>query len=216
MDPRIYTYKITFEEIPHFYYGIHKENKFGEYYMGTPVSHAWMWDFYTPQKQILEFFNTWEKGKSVEDRLILPFLNDPLCLNEAVGFYMSLESCRKGGLSAARKAKESGYGFYGLKTEAQLESSRREGKKLRQYSFENGSKTGKENVLLSRGIWAMEPEDRRESSAKGGRIGGKNSGAQKWVDPDHRELGEKPACVLVGMQKRRGYPHGKENRVRVL
>ena len=38
---------------------------------------------------------------------------------------------------------------------------------------------------------------------------------QKWVDPDHPELGEHSAGTLVRMQKRRGHPHGKENRKRV-
>lgn len=36
--------------------------------------------------------------------------------------------------------------------------------------------------------------------------------AQKWEDPDHPELGSHSSGVLVCMQKRRGYPHGKENR----
>ncbi len=38
---------------------------------------------------------------------------------------------------------------------------------------------------------------------------------QRWVDPDHPELGEHSAGTLTQMQKRRGLPHGKENRVRV-
>jgi hypothetical protein len=212
---RIYTYKITFEEVPFFYFGIHKEKKFGELYLGTPVSHKWVWEIYTPRIQILEFFDTWGEGKSVEDRLIRPFLNDPLCLNEAVGFYMSLESCRKGGRNSQKAMKEKGTGVYGPKTKRQLESSRKEGKKLSKYSVENGTRTGKENVELKRGIWGMNPEDLLESCSKGGKSGGKKTGAQGWMDPDHPELGVKPACVLVGMQTRRGFPNKKENRVRV-
>lgn len=45
--------------------------------------------------------------------------------------------------------------------------------------------------------------------------GGEKAAAQKWVDPKHPELGERSAAVLTQMQKRRGYPHGKENRVRI-
>jgi len=41
------------------------------------------------------------------------------------------------------------------------------------------------------------------------------SHAQKWKDPDHPELGEHSAGTLALKQKSRGYPHGKENRVRV-
>ena len=44
---------------------------------------------------------------------------------------------------------------------------------------------------------------------------GKKSMALKYTDPDHPELGLKAAPVLVRMQKSRGYPHQKENRVRV-
>jgi hypothetical protein len=212
---KIYTYKITFEEAPFFYYGIHKEKKPDETYFGTPVSNKWAWEFYTPKVQILEFFDSWEKGKEMEDRLIRPFLNDPLCLNEAVGFFMSLKSCRKGGTASQKTMKEKGTGVYGPKTERQLESSRREGKRLAQFSVENGSKVGRENVEKKRGICGMTKEKQTEASSKAGKIGGKNTGAQKWIDPNHPELGEKPACVLVMMQRRRGYPCEKENRVRV-
>lgn len=40
-------------------------------------------------------------------------------------------------------------------------------------------------------------------------------GTDKWHDPEHPELGEHNAGVLVRKQKKLGYPHGKENRVRV-
>ena len=55
-SPRIYLYKITFEEVPYYYYGVHKEKKFDEYYMGSPITNKWCWEFYTPKKQILEVF----------------------------------------------------------------------------------------------------------------------------------------------------------------
>ena len=211
MQPRIYTYKITFEEVPYWYWGIHKEKKFGETYLGTPVAHKWVWDFYTPKIQMLEFFDIWDEGKKAEDRLIRPDLNNPLCLNEAVGFFMSTDSCIKGGKSAVQKAKDQGYGFYGPKTERQIETSIENSKRLSQYSIENGTKVGKENVELKRGLYSMSSEDLKQNGSKGGKI----SGAQKWIDPNHPELGEKPACVLAHMQKRRGYPFGRENRVRV-
>jgi hypothetical protein len=106
MQPRIYTYKITFEEIPHWYWGVHKEKKFGELYLGTPITHKWMWEFYTPKIQILEFFPFDEKGwmdaNLVEDRLIRPDLNNALCLNEACGARFSLASAAKGGKEASR------------------------------------------------------------------------------------------------------------------
>jgi hypothetical protein len=101
MQPRIYTYKITFEEIPHWYWGVHKEKRYSDGYMGSPVTHKWMWDFYTPKIQILEFFpyteEGWKQANLVEDRLIKPDLNDPLCLNEGCGARVSREAAQRGG-----------------------------------------------------------------------------------------------------------------------
>jgi hypothetical protein len=37
----------------------------------------------------------------------------------------------------------------------------------------------------------------------------------RYVDPDHPELGERAAPILVNMQRARGYPSGPENRVRI-
>jgi hypothetical protein len=50
MQPRIYVYKITFLEVPYYYYGVHKEKYFNEEYWGSPVTHKWVWDFYTPKE----------------------------------------------------------------------------------------------------------------------------------------------------------------------
>jgi hypothetical protein len=105
MNPRIYVYKITFEETPDWYWGVHKELRFGEFYVGSPVTHAWKWEFYTPRKQIVQLFEYSSEGfreaKILEDRLILPDLNNPLCLNEALGGAYSLESCSQGGKRAS-------------------------------------------------------------------------------------------------------------------
>jgi hypothetical protein len=110
MQPRIYTYKITFEEIPHWYWGIHKEKKFGEVYLGTPKTHRWMWDFYTPVIQILEIFpfneKGWKEANAVERRLIYPDLQNPLCLNENCAGVMSWEVHRKNGAQSLKKAIE--------------------------------------------------------------------------------------------------------------
>lgn len=37
-----------------------------------------------------------------------------------------------------------------------------------------------------------------------------------WEDPDHPELGQHRAGLLVRKQKKLGYPYGKENRVQVI
>lgn len=54
-----------------------------------------------------------------------------------------------------------------------------------------------------------------EMGKKGGRKGGVAVSSAKWIDPDHPELGVQNAGNLVQMQRSRGYPDGKENRVRV-
>jgi hypothetical protein len=94
MEPRIYVYKITFEEVPHWYWGIHKESWYGEEYWGTPKTNRRYWEWYTPEKQILQVFDPteegWKQANLLEDRLIRPDLNNPLCLNEGIGGYVSL------------------------------------------------------------------------------------------------------------------------------
>jgi hypothetical protein len=103
MEPRIYLYKITFKGRPEWYWGIHKEKKFNEYYMGSPHTHKDFWIKYQPQREILELFDYsqegWSQARCKEIELILPHLNDPLCLNEGCGGIFSLEAAR---LSALR------------------------------------------------------------------------------------------------------------------
>ena len=100
MQPRIYTYKITFEEIPQWYWGVHKEKRYNDGYLGSPVTHRWMWEFYTPHLQILEVFDYtdegWAKANEVEKRVIRPDLNNPWCLNEGCAGTLSFEACRRG------------------------------------------------------------------------------------------------------------------------
>jgi hypothetical protein len=67
----------------------------------------------------------------------------------------------------------------------------------------------------SKGIWGMDPKDKKEAERQGGRRGARTVNSQKWADPDNPELGQHSAPTLAQMQKRRGLPHGKENRVRV-
>ena len=118
MKPRIYTYKITFEETPYWYWGVHKEKKLGELYLGSPVTHKWMWEFYTPRVQILELFpytnEGWKEANLVEDRLIWPDLNNPFCLNEACGTYLSIESHKLGGKKAHEVKNEKGKSIQAL------------------------------------------------------------------------------------------------------
>ncbi len=125
-SPRIYIYKITFEEVRYYYYGVHKEKKFGEYYMGSPKTHKWVWDFYTPKKQILQFFDFTEEGwleaNKIEKRIIRPFYNnDKWCLNENCGGFISMEAKRKSGMYCFRNK----IGIHALTKEQRSEQARK-------------------------------------------------------------------------------------------
>jgi general stress protein YciG len=157
-SPRIYLYKITFEEVPYYYYGVHKERKFDEEYWGSPVTNKWCWELYTPKKQILELFDYsddgWLEAKLIEDRLIKPFFNDDKwCLNENCGGIISLDILRK----SANKLKELKLGIHARTKEEMILQ-------------------GIKNYELGLGIHSLTLEQRIENGKKGGNISGKISG----------------------------------------
>jgi hypothetical protein len=165
MSLRIYTYKITFEEVPHYYYGVRKEKGVNENYLGTPITHKWMWNFYTPKKQILEVFEYndegWKKAQEVEKRLIKPFYNiDPYCLNENVGGFVSLKTISETG----KKLYETKSGMFG-RSEDQVKSDRVKG----------GKAAGKKLYEEGRGLFNLTKEEKIQNYKKGGIIMGKKS-----------------------------------------
>jgi hypothetical protein len=200
---RIYTYKITFEEVPYYYYGSRKEKKYNEYYMGSPVTHKWCWELYTPKKQILELFDYTNEGyeecRRVENRLIKPFLDDPYCLNKNCGGIVSTEMCKKGaktqvenkigihsrtreqiikdGNKGRETQKKMGIGIYGLSPEIRKEN----GKRLGQRNVETGhiQKLGKEYGKLCSenglGLFGMDGGERNEARSRGGKTSGNNA-----------------------------------------
>jgi hypothetical protein len=194
-SPRIYIYKITFEEVLYYYYGVHKEKKFGEYYMGSPVTHKWCWDFYTPKKQILELFNYTDEGyieaQKVEGRLIkLVYNTDKWCLNKNCGGKVSLEICRNSGKITGKKAKELGIGVHGRTKEQMTEDGKKGGKKAKELGVgvhgrtkeqmtEDGKKggkiAGKKAKELGIGICGFTPEQRMENGKKYNKKGGKKT-----------------------------------------
>jgi len=184
VQPRIYTYKITFKEVPYWYWGVHKEKKHGEVYLGSPVTHKWVWEHYTPQIQILEFFpytkEGWKEAQLLEKRLIRPDLDNPLCLNESCGCLLSLESNSKGGKiggkKGGKKAVELSVGIHdpnntALKQEWARDAAKKshskkdvDGKSLR------ASEQGRKTHLNSTGVFAAGNQAR----------GGKTTGSQRY------------------------------------
>ena len=214
LKSRIYIYKITFEEIPDWYWGVHKEREFKEFYMGSPVTHAWKWDFYTPHLQILEVFpytdEGWKEALEVENRCIIPDLNNPLCLNEHCGGYVSLEARRRGGHSSVIKNRREKRGLHGMSKE-ELGAAARKGNEKTNKKLDDRGKV-KSRVKANQASNAKKDfEGKSVNAVRRGKVTAKI----KYYDPEHPELGEHRACNLSYMQKARGFPNGKENRVKV-
>ena len=174
-SPRIYVYKITFEEVPYYYYGVHKEQRYNEYYMGSPYTNKWCWKHYTPKKQILQFFEFtdegWLEAQEIETRLIRPFYQtDKWCLNENCGGKISIDALRKSG----NKTKELGIGIHKLSKEEIIQNAIKGGKKSKELglgvcnlTFEQKSEIGRKNKELGIGIHALTKEQRTKNGKKG-------------------------------------------------
>ena len=193
-SPRIYTYKITFEEVPYYYYGVHKEKRFDEEYWGSPVTNKWCWEFYTPKKQILEIFEYsdegWLKAQEVEKQLIKPVYNkDKWCLNENCGGIISLEVNRKTGKKVGNYNKTHKRGIFGMSEEEKFLQRSKAGRISGNLTKERGTgifgmseeekinhnkkagKIGGEKIKeLGLGIFAMNDEERKERNKKGARV----------------------------------------------
>jgi hypothetical protein len=185
-SPRIYLYKITFEEVSYYYYGVHKEKKFGEYYMGSPKTNKWCWELYTPKKQILEIFPYTDEGyikaQEVEGRLIRPVYNtDKWCLNESCLGVFSLEQKSKAGKIGGKKIVEEKIGLFGRTKEEMKETSRKGGEKAYELGIgvhslssnekkKCGSKGGKIAYEMKIGVHGRSKEKMSEDGKKSGKI----------------------------------------------
>jgi hypothetical protein len=195
-SPRIYTYKITFEEVPYYYYGVHKEKKFNEYYMGSPITNKWCWGLYTSKKQILQFFDFTDEGyieaQEVEKRLIKPFYNtDKWCLNENCGGFISLNINRKTGQNQYKECK----GIHAETTEQRRKRGQilyRNGKGIHSQTFEERSELGKRNgqklYKERKGIHAQTFE---EHSEKGKKLRDEGKGIFSLTTEEKRQIVKK-------------------------
>ena len=172
-SPRIYLYKITFEEVPYYYYGVKKEKYFNQEYWGSSVTHKWVWNFYTPKKQILELFDFtdegWIEAQEVEKRLIKSFYNtDKWCLNENCGGIVSLGVLRETG----KMQYENKIGIHGRTKEKMSEDGKKSGKIGGSIAGKIIGKRNKENGI---GIFGRSKEKMSEDSRKGGSISSKRN-----------------------------------------
>jgi len=187
-SPRIYLYKITFEEVPYYYYGVHKETLFGEEYWGSPKTNKWCWELYNPKKQILEIFpftdEGWLEANKVEQRLIKPVFNtDKRCLNESCAGTLSIEQTRKAGRKGGKKIVELKLGIHSLTKEETIENAKKGGAKVKELGVgicgltkEQRQETARQSLLIRRklkvGIHGLTAEQLSET--------GKKIAAQRW------------------------------------
>jgi general stress protein YciG len=227
--PRIYVYKITFLEVPHYYYGAHLEKKYNEYYMGSPETNKDFWEFYTPMKEIIKEFplndDAWSEAQEFEDDLIRPVYNtDPLCLNEHCGGKVSLSARRRGG----QTTYELGIGMYKLTKEQHSEKGKRVAQKNKENGVaifamtneersEAGKKGGRKTYELGLGIYNRTEEKIKEDCSKAGKIGGKISGKKhkengtgifKQTKEQRSEAGRKGGKIIGKTNGRKAYENG--------
>lgn len=173
MQPRIYTYKITFEEVPYYYYGSKKERYYNQPYMGSPVANKWAWEYYTPKKQILELFDYTDEGyeecRKIEDRLIKPVLNDPWCLNERCGGFYSLKHMRDGGRRLFLEKR----GIHSLSPEQRKKNAINARKYVSKETLSKGGKSSVEKMRKTKtGFFSITKEERAKIGRKSGKING--------------------------------------------
>jgi hypothetical protein len=236
-SPRIYLYKITFEEVSYYYYGVKKEKYFNQEYWGSSKTHKWVWDFYTPKKQILQVFpytdEGWIEAQEVETRLIRPFYNtDKWCLNENCAGNISLSIRR----NAGKKIAELKIGIHGKSEEEMFEIRSRGGKtsgkkavenklgihgRTKEQHIEDARKSGKLTAELGIGVHGRTKEQMIEDGRKGGKVGGKKGGsvAAKIINAQRWECCEtgyvSTAAGVVHYQKAKSIDTSKNNRRRI-
>lgn len=155
LNPQYYTYKITFEDLPgYFYYGKHKDKGDLESYLGTPRTWRRIWDLFKPRKQVLQWYKTWEEVSKAEDSIIKETWKSRYSLNENYGGCFSEEACREGGRKTGKRNV--------LSMNSHL--------KTVQQRKKNGELTGRENILK------IPKEKRRELGRRSGKkTGSKNA-----------------------------------------
>jgi hypothetical protein len=138
---RYYTYKITFRDLPkYFYYGRHKHRGDLGQYLGSPVTWKCFWGLFEPEMQVLQWYETLEEAIKAENSIIRATWDSPYSLNENCGGRFSEEVCREQGYLNHEKA---------FPIEMRRANGKAWGEKnapnLLKYASENGSRTGPKN-----------------------------------------------------------------------
>ena len=227
----IFLYKVTFEETKEFYWGIHLQRKEDDGYIGSPVTHAWKWDFYTPKLDILHYFEPteegWDKACLIENQVIRPDLNNPLCLNEHIGGNPSIEAMKRGSRKGNEVNKKNGTGIYALASKQRQEFGRRGGKNSPEGHH---SKMGKKSHENRKQKVESYKSHQTKAGKAGGRVGGsRNTDSQQVARKRNGDISAAKTnsqlyeCLVTGkvttpgalsnFQKKEGIPRHLRRRV---
>jgi len=200
--------------------------------LGSPKTHRWMWDFYTPHIQILELFpyteEGWIEAGEMEDRLIQADFDNPLNLNEHWGSCISIQQRKKGATIVGSQNVELGRGIYapGFMESHQRnlhEKLKKEGKSFwdKEWQQQYQQRRREEGSFFYDPEWQKKVKDEQKEAGIGffaiesKRKGGQVTNSTLWEDPLHPELGAHHFNRLKALQRKQGLPSGRENRVKV-
>jgi len=164
---------------------------------GVPRNQQVGWDFFTPEKQVLEVFESREEANLLECRLILPELKNPNCLNEHCSPSFSPSVCSSNGRKSIGLMLE-----HPNTKEGRSKSGRMNVGTMNSHpnTIANRAEQGKSNVPL------MNAHPNTKASRS--KLGKKNVGfmnSQRWMntDPNHPPKVSSPGALTL-WQKARG------------
>lgn len=198
---RYYTYKVTFSDLPgYFYYGYHSSKR-GTRYSGSPKTWKHLWKFFEPEVQVLQWYETKEEAVEAEKSILRATWKDPYSLNENVGGVVSDR--------VLKSLVEKGVGIH---------SEEYKNSQLRRESLSKAGRTGASgisNVENKVGLFSEEytsSEKFKKDKSRAGKSGSSSTNSQKWE------------CLVTGFvsnsgglshyQKKRGIPTSMRKRVR--
>jgi hypothetical protein len=171
---RYYTYKITFKDLPgYFYYGRRKDN--GKLYFGSPKTFKHFWDQFEPEIQILQWYKTSKEVQKAEDALIghtwkQDWNGKRYSLNRNYKGHIDEALCKEAGKKGGQKIVKELKGIHNPEY--------RNSEKCKNVSRNNGRK------LLETNKGMFDPEYRasdecKEALRRGGKLKGKENGKKK-------------------------------------
>jgi len=138
-------------------------------YYGTPVTHKAKWETTIHCKDEIVLYQTFEEMAVAETALIRPHLDNPLCLNECCGGWLSLDKITQIGKDNVRLKR----GWFSISTEQRREIGKEVGSRMkeeqkgifgmtREEKRELGIRNGERCKTTGTGVCSLSPERRTE------------------------------------------------------